>query len=203
MNNYPYRKRHQYKFRNMLLSMNYDLLMIEEEIKKIYDYYNVDEVSLHVIALEDRRFFRHGGVDLLSVLREALKCIMGRKHGGASTIDMQLVRTLTGFREKTLYRKIYEIVLSVLVNYKFTKKQILACYLKHAFFGSKLIGVDAAASAVFNKPRYLLSAEESAFIAAMLLRPMPLNRNEKWREAAISRARYANRIRFGMEQRPE
>ncbi len=50
------------------------------------------------IAIEDRRFFYHPGVDVLSILRETIKALKGRKHGGASTIDMQFVRTVTGYQ---------------------------------------------------------------------------------------------------------
>lgn len=197
----PYRKRHYRGFRNLLISLNSDLFLIEQAMGRIYHFNLMDEVSYHVIAIEDRRFFNHGGVDIKSLLREFLRLILRKKHGGASTIDMQLVRTITGFKDQTLFRKLYEIVLSILVNYKFSKERILQCYLENAFFGSGLIGVDDAAFAVFGKLRSQLNQYESAFISAMLLRPKPLKANQKWVDSVVIRARYAQKVRMTVKQR--
>ena len=75
------------------------------------------------IVLEDRRFFKHYGVDLHSVLREVSKALTLRRHGGFSTIDMQFVRTITGFRQHTIRRKVYEIVLALALSRIATSEQ--------------------------------------------------------------------------------
>ncbi|EML2067176.1 transglycosylase domain-containing protein [Enterobacter asburiae] len=153
-----------------------------------------DELDYFVMALEDRRFLKHNGVDFISVAREVFKFLTKRKHGGASTIDMQMVRTITGFKDSTLNRKLYEMILSIIVNRFFTKHQIIKCYLNNAFFGSGLYGYKAACYAVYHKELDLISFEEKAFIAAMLLRPKPLEENERWLALVTSRALYAQEI---------
>lgn len=156
------------------------------------DYF--DELDYFVMALEDRRFLKHNGVDFISVARETFKFLIKRKHGGASTIDMQMVRTITGFKDITLTRKLYEMILSLVVNRFFTKHQIMKCYLNNAFFGSGLYGCKAACFAVYHKELNLISFEEKAFIAAMLLRPKPLKESERWLTLVTSRALYAQEI---------
>lgn len=157
------------------------------------DYYELNDLCYFVMALEDRRFFRHCGFDFFSFVREVFKAACKKKHGGASTIDMQLVRTITGFKDLTLYRKFYEVILAILLNFKFSKKQIIMCYLRNAFFGSRLIGAEKAAS-FFNKNVGELNYDESACLAAMLLRPKPLKPSEKWFESIKVRALYAKRV---------
>jgi len=148
-------------------------------------------LELMTIALEDRRFFYHPGVDLPSLVRETTKALRGRKHGGASTIDMQFVRTVTGFRAPTMQRKIYEAVLALAIQFRLRKLEILRSYLACAFFGSGLIGANAAAQRIFNKNAGELSMEEAAFISAMLACPRPLDGLSRWNQRARRRAAYA------------
>ena len=199
MSGYPYNKRHYRRLRNILIDLNRDLLTISEYMNEYDDYYELNDLCYFVMALEDRRFFRHCGFDFFSFVREIFKAICNKKHGGASTIDMQLVRTITGFKDLTLYRKFYEVILAVLLNFKFSKKQIIMCYLRNAFFGSRLIGAEKAVS-IFNKNVYELNYDESACLAAMLLRPKPLNPNEKWFESIRVRALYAKRFRGAVKK---
>jgi hypothetical protein len=148
-------------------------------------------LELMTIALEDRRFFYHFGIDLRSVVRETLKALTGRKHGGASTIDMQFVRTVTGFRAPTIRRKIYEGFLALLIQFRHKKLEILRSYLDCAFFGSGLIGAEAAAQRVFSKSADRLSLEEASFISAMLAYPRPQHGLPRWEKRARRRAAYA------------
>lgn len=151
-------------------------------------------LELMTIVLEDRRFFHHIGVDLQSVLRETSRALSFRKHGGASTIDMQFVRTATGFRHHTIGRKLYEGVLAVALQVHCGKRAILRSYLACAFFGSGLIGADAAARKVFGKNADALDLEEAAFVAAMLAAPRPLHATPAWEAKVRRRAAYALRI---------
>ncbi|MGB8031305.1 MAG: transglycosylase domain-containing protein [Terracidiphilus sp.] len=148
-------------------------------------------LELMTIALEDRRFFHHPGVDARSVLRETLRVLTGRKHGGASTIDMQFVRTATGFRAPTVKRKVYEAFLALAVQFRHKKLEILRSYLACAYFGSGLIGANAAAQRIFNKNADRLGIEEAALISAMLAYPRPLHGLPRWEERARRRAAYA------------
>ena len=144
------------KIRNFLITINQDLFLIREKIEEIsytqiIGYHDYDELHYLVMALEDRRFLKHCGVDFRSILRECIKFFLRKKFGGASTIDMQMVRTITGFKERTLYRKFYESILAFIVNFKFSKKQIIDCYLNNAFFGSHLYGIEKATQKCFGK----------------------------------------------------
>lgn len=195
MSSEPYNGRVVRNIRNFFICLNYDLFEISNNMQHVDRYSNFNEFEYYVMALEDRRFLKHGGYDLKSLFREVGKCIMMKKHGGASTIDMQMVRTLTNFRDLTLYRKIYEIILSVLINYKFSKKQIIRCYLSNAFFGSGLYGFEITSIKFFGKEFPELNADEQAFLAAMLLRPKPLKPTRKWADLVHSRASYAQKMR--------
>jgi len=148
-------------------------------------------VELTTIALEDRRFFHHPGVDARSVLREALRMLAGRKHGGASTIDMQFVRTVTGFKAPTAKRKVYEAFLALAIQFRHKKLEILRSYLACAYFGSGLIGANAAAQKIFKKKADRLSIDEAALISAMLAYPRPLRGLPRWEQRARRRAAYA------------
>ena len=92
------------RFRNFLINLNKDLLIIDKKITQISCDNTYDELHFYIMALEDRRFLKHSGVDFRSILREIFKLLSFRKFGGASTIDMQMVRTITNFREKTIFR---------------------------------------------------------------------------------------------------
>jgi membrane peptidoglycan carboxypeptidase len=148
-------------------------------------------LELMTIALEDRRFFYHRGVDVPSIIRETVKALTGRKHGGASTIDMQFVRTVTGFRAPTITRKLYEGFLALAIQSRHKKLEILRSYLSCAYFGSGLIGANAAARTTFNKEADRLSIKEASLISAMLAYPRPLHGSPRWEQRARRRAAYA------------
>ncbi|MCE5228901.1 transglycosylase domain-containing protein, partial [bacterium] len=124
------------------------------------------------VAIEDRRFFDHYGVDLIGVLRALKADLMGgRGKQGASTITMQLARDkeilpIVG-REKTYWRKIKEAVFALEIERRYSKKQILEFYLNHIDFGNAAFGVAAAANTFFSKPLSQLSLAECATIAAI------------------------------------
>lgn len=197
MNIEPQNSTYHRKLRRFLIDLNRDLLLIDEKMKNIYvsEYDEYDELHFFVMALEDRRFLIHKGIDYKSFFREFFKFISFRKHGGASTIDMQMVRTITNFRERTFFRKLYEMTLAYIVNYRYSKKQIIDCYLKYAFFGSRLIGIK-------NVLRFCevididdLDNNQKAVIAAFLQTPKPLNPGKKWIDKVLVRASYAQKVR--------
>jgi membrane peptidoglycan carboxypeptidase len=156
-----------------------------------------------VLVLEDRRFFEHNGVDWLAVGRELVKLLTFRRVGGASTIDMQFVRTATGFQEKTLRRKLYEILLARIIQFRYSKIVILRSYLASAFFGSRIYGSEKAAKKIFAKNVSMLDDQESAELAAMLVYPRPLRPGDKWMAKIKRRAAYGLRWKSRLEQRFE
>lgn len=121
-----------------------------------------------VITTEDRKFYRHSGVDIKGVARAVIKDIMARDFvEGASTITQQLAKTLFLTPRKSLIRKLKEALLAFQLERRYTKDEILELYLNQIYFGSGAYGVEAAARIYFDKPVSELSIEECALIAAM------------------------------------
>ena len=147
-------------------------------------------LEVMTLTLEDRRFLRHAGIDLRSVARELVRMIRGERHGGASTIEMQFARTCTGYRERTLVRKLYETILSAIIARRHAKLSVLRAYLRCAYFGSGLYGAEAASQKVFQITADDLDIEQAAVIAAMLACPRPLEGSERWARKVKRRADY-------------
>src|SRR3954447_23245686 len=110
------------------------------------------DMRAFVLALEDKRFYAHAGVDPIALARASFSVCRGRPKGGASTIDMQFVRTLTDRRERTLRRKLREIVFAVLVRRRFGATRVLEAYLTTAVTGTDLEGVEAVSAHLFGVP---------------------------------------------------
>ena len=151
-------------------------------------------LELMTIVLEDRRFFAHTGVDWRSVVREVSKSLMLRSHGGFSTIDMQFVRTVTGFRQHTIRRKIYEMILATALQSRCGKRAILRSYLACAYFGSGITGANAAAQKLFGKKADGLDLHQAAIVASMLACPRPLNGSPGWEARVQRRAAYGVKV---------
>jgi penicillin-binding protein 1A len=121
-----------------------------------------------LIATEDRRFYKHAGIDIKGILRAVVKNVTtGRFAEGASTITQQLAKTLFLTPQKTLGRKIKEALLAVQLERRYTKKEILRFYLNQVYIGSGAYGVESAARIYFNKSVKKLTLAECALIAGM------------------------------------
>ena len=189
--------------RAALLKIHGDLFTVHSRVQPYAQYYPPELTTLErlVLALEDRRFLNHTGIDLISVVREICRAVTFRRHGGASTIDMQFVRTATGYRKPTLRRKFYEMLLAYFIQYRYSKIIILRSYLDCAFFGSHLIGARRAARAMFNVDHHELTIEQAAVLAAMLVYPRPLEGGETWLAKVRRRADYGVRIYIANKKR--
>jgi penicillin-binding protein 1A len=128
-----------------------------------------------VLAIEDARFFSHGGVDYKGVLRAALANLGRVKSQGASTITMQVARNVYLSSEKTFTRKIYEILLTFKLEHMLTKDQILEIYMNQIFLGHRAYGFAAASEAYFGKPMKNLSVAEAAMLAGLPKAPSAYN----------------------------
>jgi penicillin-binding protein 1A len=125
-----------------------------------------------VIATEDRRFYGHFGVDLVGLGRAAFADLRaGHVVQGGSTITQQLAKNLFLTNERTLSRKIQEVMLALWLEHKFTKNQILEIYLNRIYLGAGAYGVDAAARRYFGKSAREVSLYEAAVIAGLLKAP--------------------------------
>ena len=124
------------------------------------------------IAVEDRRFFEHGGVDVEGIARAAVTDLKaGRVVEGGSTITQQLVRNLYISRERTVQRKLKEACLATKLDGAWSKQRILTTYLNQVFFGNQAYGVEAAAQTYFSKSARELTLSESALLAGLTQAP--------------------------------
>ncbi|MDO5625199.1 MAG: penicillin-binding protein 1A [Pseudomonadota bacterium] len=128
-----------------------------------------------VLAIEDARFYEHGGVDYLGVARAALANLGREKAQGASTITMQVARNVYLSSEKTYTRKIYEVLLTFKLEHLLTKDQILEIYMNQIFLGHRAYGFAAAAETYFGKPLKELTTAEAAMLAGIPKFPSAAN----------------------------
>ncbi len=125
-----------------------------------------------VIATEDRNFFYHFGIDPIGLLRASVANFRaGRVVQGGSTITQQVAKNVFLTPERSLLRKVREMLLAFKLEYRFTKEQIMSIYLNRVYLGAGNYGVDAAARRYFNKSAKDMTLSESAIIAGLLKAP--------------------------------
>lgn len=126
-----------------------------------------EHVLQATIAIEDKKFYRHHGLDLRGLIRATVNNLTGGNTQGGSTITQQLVKNALLSKEKTLNRKIKEAVLSVLTEIIYSKKEILEMYLNYIPYGGTAVGIEAAANLYFNKSASELTLVESSLLAGL------------------------------------
>jgi 1A family penicillin-binding protein len=135
----------------------------------------LQELPLHLIqatvAIEDAEFYSHHGFSPKGIIRAALRNLKGDKLYGGSTITQQLVKNTLLSPERTLTRKIKEIILAVLVETKFSKDEILQMYLNEVGYGGAAYGIEEAAQMYFGKSAKNLSLAEAALLAGLPASP--------------------------------
>ena len=138
------------------------------------------------VAIEDRRFYSHFGIDPIGIARAMVRNILrsGSLQGG-STLTQQLAKNIFLTQERTASRKIQEAILAIWLERNFTKDQILELYLNRVYFGSGAYGVEAAAQKYFNKSARQVTIAEAAMLAGLVQSPTRLapNRNPEGAKA--------------------
>ena len=120
------------------------------------------------VAIEDRRFYEHGGVDPVGIVRAVVADVRaGKVVQGGSTITQELVRNLYLSRERTLKRKLVEACLAIKLSRHWTKNHILTSYLNQVYYGNHAYGIEAAAETYFSLPARSLSLDQSALLAGL------------------------------------
>jgi penicillin-binding protein 1A len=120
------------------------------------------------VAIEDRRFYQHGGVDPIGILRAVVADIKARRIvQGGSTITQELVRNLYLSRERTLKRKLVEACLAIKLSRQWPKDRILTAYMNEVYYGNHSYGIEAAAETYFSIPAKELNLEQSALLAGL------------------------------------
>lgn len=178
-------------------SIIYDYLKC---VKHLKSFSKSDAVSASLIEClilaEDHRSHLHFGVDQYAIARAVLIRLLEGKVQGASTIEQQFVRTITGRYERTLRRKIREQILSVMISSEFSKKDIASAYLSCAFFGSGLIGASGI-KAIHKKA--LSNGDEE--VIACLKYPMPLKISNVYNARYLKRVEHIRLLKLGSKPR--
>jgi penicillin-binding protein 1A len=155
-----------------------DQLMGEfgEERRNLTPIKDIPDVMKNaVLSIEDSRFYQHGGVDYLGILRAGVANIGRVKSQGASTITMQVARNVYLSSEKTYTRKIYEILLTYKLEHMLTKDQILEIYMNQIFLGNRAYGFASAAETYFGKSLKEITIAEAAMLAGLPKAPSAYN----------------------------
>ncbi|ANP44701.1 transglycosylase domain-containing protein [Candidatus Viadribacter manganicus] len=146
-------------------------------------------VAQAFVAIEDRRFYDHFGVDVGGMMRAGAENLRaGRVVQGGSTITQQLAKNLFLTNDRTWRRKFQEIAMAIWLEGRFTKDEILALYLSRVYFGAGAYGIEAAAERYFDRPARELTLLQAAMIAGLVKAPSRLNPARQDIAAARDRA---------------
>lgn len=128
------------------------------------------------VAVEDRTFYQHGGLNLLRTGQAGLDDLLHlRFNQGGSTITQQLVKNIYLSGDRSILRKLDEAILAVEIEHQYSKAQILEAYLNRVYYGNRSYGIEAAAQSYFGKPASQLSLAEAAFLAGLPQAPTELD----------------------------
>jgi len=147
-----------------------------EERRNVVRFKDIPEiVKKAVLAIEDDRFYEHGGVDYLGITRAALHNLSGGAKQGASTITQQVARNFFLSSEQTFKRKIYEILLAWKIEQNLSKDQILEIYMNQIYLGQRAYGFSSAGQIYFGKDLKDLTIAEAAMLAGLPKAPSAYN----------------------------
>ncbi|TMH08180.1 MAG: penicillin-binding protein 1A [Betaproteobacteria bacterium] len=160
-----------------VVSVEGDLLgEFGEERRAIVKIKDVPELMRQaILAAEDERFYQHGGVDYLSVMRAALANVTSGAQQGAGTITMQVARNFFLTRERTLTRKMREVLLAYKIENSLSKDEILELYVNQIFLGQRAYGFSAASQIYYGKPLTQIDIAEAAMLAGLPKAPSAFN----------------------------
>lgn len=168
---------------NVIRRDGFSTIIYDRSGKVLYDLYNKEnriplelaEVPKYLqeatISIEDKDFYHHQGFSISGIIRSAVNIVTFRGFGGGSTLTQQLVKNVLLSPEKSIFRKIREVVLSNQIEKKFAKDQILQMYLNEAPYGGATYGVESAAKTYFGKSAKDLNLVESAILAGLPQQP--------------------------------
>lgn len=150
--------------------------LISEQYNKFHHYIPYHQIPSSfiqtILAIEDRKYFEHKGIDILGIIRASVQLVKNNSYTqGASTITQQVVKNLLLTKEKTIKRKLREITLSLYLEQVLSKEKILEIYCNQMFLGYGSYGIGAASKRYFNKTLNELSLAEMALIAGLFQSP--------------------------------
>lgn len=154
-----------------------------------------EKYELALLAFEDKRFYRHGGVDLLSMARAMGQNLsQGKVISGGSTIPMQVIRLYRKPNSRSISQKILEVMLAGRLELEYSKKEILRFYAAHAPFGGNVVGLEAASWRYFGKQPHLLSWAEAATLAVLPNSPGLIHPGRNRKQLLDKRNRLLDRL---------
>lgn len=143
-----------------------------EERRTLIDIAEIpDYVQKAVVAIEDKNFYNHGGFSFFAMARTAITNVIYKRSAGGSTLTQQFVKNSVLTNEKTIIRKVKELIISYRLEKKFSKDEILQMYLNEIPYGSNAYGVEAASQKYFSKSVREVSLAEAAVLAAIVQVP--------------------------------
>lgn len=147
-------------------------------------------ISNAIIATEDAEFYKHHGVRIKSIIRASFSTIFKGETQGGSTLTQQIVKNTLLTREKTMSRKIKEIIIAIRLEQKLTKDQILEIYLNEAPYSGNVYGVEEASQVYFKKHAMDVTLAEAAYLAAIPQSPVYYDPNGKHKDELDQRQRH-------------
>ena len=192
-----------YGFSSLFAPPNMDETLIPDAASQFYDIngnaiyttlseerrvpVTIDKIPKHVqrafIAIEDNRFYEHGGIDYRGTARALLSTLRGHEVQGGSTITQQLAKNAFLTQERSIIRKIKEAFIAKELEHKYTKDEILTMYLNQIYFGQGAYGIESASMYYFNKHVQNLDIAEAATLAAIPKSPNYFNPFENPQES--------------------
>lgn len=148
-----------------------------------------------VLAIEDARFYQHGGIDYKGILRAGIENLQDARSQGASTITMQVARNFYLSTEKTLTRKVYEVLLALKIERQLSKEKILEVYMNQIYLGQRAYGFAAASEIYFGKPLKDITVAEAAMLAGLPKAPSAYNPIANRKRAEIRQRHIIGRMR--------
>ncbi|MFZ6769100.1 penicillin-binding protein 1A [Undibacterium sp. Di26W] len=167
-----------------------------EERRNVVRFKDIPEIMKKaVLAIEDDRFYEHGGVDYMGITRAAVHNLTGGAKQGASTITQQVARNFFLSSEQTFKRKIYEILLAWKIEQNLTKDQILEVYMNQIYLGQRAYGFSSAAQIYFGKDLKDVTIAEAAMLAGLPKAPSAYNPVANPKRAAVRQQYILQRMR--------
>jgi penicillin-binding protein 1A len=186
-----------------------DGFLIDEFGEERRAYIKIEQVPQSmkdaVLAIEDRRFYQHSGVDLKGILRAIKNNITGRSHEGASTITMQVAKNFftKPNGRRTIVTKINEAMLALKIEHALSKDEILELYINQIYLGQRAYGFAAAAQVYYGKPLEKLNLAETALLAGLPKAPSGYNPFVNPKRAMVRQQEVLrDMLRFGFIKEP-
>lgn len=170
----------QLVFENLNSQYALDDQLIQQISSKVLNYTSIDQIPQNlinaVVAVEDQRYFQHLGFDMVGIGRAFLINLKeGRIVEGGSTITQQLAKNIFLTQEKSLNRKVKELLIALKLEQLYTKEEVLEMYLNVIYYGEGAYGISRASQIYFNKPVEKLTLAESTVLAGLIQAPSAYN----------------------------